>query len=175
MPGPVAKLALIAAPVMALYSPTAAIEVRHEEVVADRKSPSGPSSPGMKLALIAAPSKRRIRQLCRLSSCSRRGGCPTARAPRGVQPRDEVSVNHCSRRSVVFANCGAAEDGHEEVVARQQDPAGVAQPRDQSGLIGAPVVALYSPTVPPSALATKRWLPDSKNPMGPSSPVSNWR
>jgi hypothetical protein len=49
---------------------------------------------------------------------------PPQERPGGVQPRDEVGVNHCSRLSVVFANCGAAEDGHEEVVARQQESDG---------------------------------------------------
>src|SRR5713101_596866 len=112
MPGPVAKLALIGAPVVALYSPTVPLlKFATKRWSPDRKSPAGPSSPGMKLALITAPVLALYSPTMPLKSLVTKRRLPHRKSPAGASsPRDEVGVNHGSRRSVVFANCGAAED-----------------------------------------------------------------
>src|SRR5437868_8171383 len=47
--------------------------------------------------------------------------------------------------------------------------AGWLSPVMKLGLIGAPVMASYSPTVPEALLATKRLLPKIARPLGPST------
>ena len=50
------------------------------------------------------------------------------------QPRDEVSVDRGSRSRVVLANRLAREVCQEEVVTRQREPEGFAQPRNEEKL-----------------------------------------
>jgi hypothetical protein len=50
-------------------------------------------------------------------------------------------------------------------------PLGKVSPVMKLALIGAPVLASYSPTVPPKKFATKRVLPDTASPKGSPSPV----
>src|SRR5436190_14433855 len=51
------------------------------------------------------------------------------------------------------------------------NPAGEVSPVMKLGLIRAPVMALYSRTVPAGPLATKRLLPNTARPLGPLTPV----
>ena len=91
-----------------------------------------------------------------------------------VQPCDEGNVNRRSGGSVVFANRASVVVRHEEGVAPQResgDAVIIEQPCDEGGVIAAPVVASYVPTLLKPGLATKRVLPCTARKSGKSSPV----
>ena len=100
------KLALIAAPVVALYSPTVVPpKFVTKRLLPDTASPEGPFSPVIKLALIAAPVVALYSPTVGARRARHEEVVARHRESEGfVQPRDKVGADRGSRGGVVFAN-----------------------------------------------------------------------
>ncbi len=169
------KELLIVAPVVALYSPIVSLtRFVTNRFPPDNAMPRGKSNPEeMKAVLIGAPVVALYSPIVLLPRV-RDKQIPSGQrdATRLIQPRrNEGGVDRCPGGGVVFANRVVARFVTNRFPPENAMPRGSFNPEEMKELlIGAPVVALYSPIVLLPELATNRFPPNNAMPFGKSNP-----